>query len=227
MSEVASESSIRCSPKAPTGRREWMGAASPDVVVLAEGAAADGLAADLRAAGLAVSGAVAAAAAVPPLTGPGTVVVVDVGGGVDHVASLVVALPAVPVLAVAAKTDHDLVLDAVRAGAAGFVVRTADWIAVPDAVRRVAAGETVFSPGLAAGVLEAYSGGVQAGAPRLTERESQVLRLVVEGLTARQIAGRLVLSPRTVENHVQRMLRKLGLSGRAALVRYAIENGLA
>jgi DNA-binding NarL/FixJ family response regulator len=54
-----------------------------------------------------------------------------------------------------------------------------------------------------------------------------VLGLVVEGLTARQIATRLVLSPRTVENHVQAMLRKLRLSNRAALVRYAIENGLA
>ncbi|MCY7372711.1 MAG: LuxR C-terminal-related transcriptional regulator [Spirochaetaceae bacterium] len=60
-----------------------------------------------------------------------------------------------------------------------------------------------------------------------TEREADVLRLVVDGLTGRQIAARLVLSPRTVENHVQHVLRKLGLPNRAALVRYAIENGLA
>ena len=63
--------------------------------------------------------------------------------------------------------------------------------------------------------------------PHLTEREAEVLRLVVEGLTARQIATRLVLSPRTVENHIQRTLRKLDVPGRAALVRYAIEHGLA
>ena len=62
---------------------------------------------------------------------------------------------------------------------------------------------------------------------RLTERESDVLRLVVEGLTGRQIAARLVLSPRTVENHVQHLLRKLDLPNRAALVRFAIEQGLA
>jgi DNA-binding NarL/FixJ family response regulator len=61
---------------------------------------------------------------------------------------------------------------------------------------------------------------------RLTPREADVLRLVVEGLTARQTATRLVLSPRTVENHVQRVLRRLGLPNRAALVRYAVENGL-
>ena len=61
---------------------------------------------------------------------------------------------------------------------------------------------------------------------RLTAREADVLRLVVEGLTARQIATRLVLSPRTVENHIQRVLRRLGVPNRAALVRYAVENGL-
>ena len=62
---------------------------------------------------------------------------------------------------------------------------------------------------------------------RLTAREGDVLRLVVDGLTARQIATRLVLSPRTVENHIQRVLRRLDVPNRAALVRYAIENGLA
>jgi DNA-binding NarL/FixJ family response regulator len=67
----------------------------------------------------------------------------------------------------------------------------------------------------------------QLAARQLTEREADVLRLVVEGLTARQIATRLGLSPRTVENHVQHVLRKLHLHSRAALVRYAIESGLA
>ena len=62
--------------------------------------------------------------------------------------------------------------------------------------------------------------------PKLTERETEVLRLVARGLTARQIATRLVLSHRTVENHVQNTLRKLQLHNRAELVRYAIEHGL-
>ena len=91
----------------------------------------------------------------------------------------------------------------------------------------VAEGRPAFSPGLAGVVLDAVAGPAAVSAPPLSPRESDVLRLVVEGLTARQIAGRLVLSPRTVENHVQRLLRKFGVPGRGALVRYAIEHGLA
>jgi DNA-binding NarL/FixJ family response regulator len=116
----------------------------------------------------------------------------------------------------------DAVLDAVQAGATGCVVAPVSV----DAVLRTAAGEAVFSPGLAEFVLDAHSRPAPAPAP-LTVREAEVLRLVVEGLTGRQIATRLTLSPRTVENHVQRVLRKLGQPNRAALVRYAIEHGLA
>ena len=94
---------------------------------------------------------------------------------------------------------------------------------------RTARGEAVFSPGLAELVLARVGRPVdrQQAARRLTERETDVLRLVVDGFTARQIATRLGLSPRTVENHVQNVLRKLRLHSRAALVRYAIETGLA
>lgn len=136
--------------------------------------------------------------------------------------------PATPVLAVAGTADHAVVLGTVRAGAAGFLVWTGGATRLVAAVRRAGAGEAVFSPGLADVVLETY--GRRSGADpaaHLTEREADVLRLVVEGLTGRQIATRLVLSPRTVENHVQHLLRKLGVPNRAALVRYAIERGLA
>ncbi len=122
------------------------------------------------------------------------------------------------------------VLAAVHAGASGYLVASGDPQAVADAVRRTAAGEAVFSPGLAEVVLEARRGpdaGPRASAQtRLTDREVDVLRLVVDGLTARQIAARLVLSPRTVEHHIQRVLRKLSAPNRAALVRHAIENSL-
>lgn len=150
-------------------------------------------------------------------------------GRVAAVADLTAAVPDVPVLAIAATDDHTDVLAAVRAGAAGCLVHSAGLAELVDAVRRTAAGEAVFSPGLAAVVLEAHGrpAGPSAGPARLTEREADVLRLVVDGLTARQVATRLVLSPRTVENHIQHVLRKLGLNNRAALVRYAIENGLA
>ena len=139
------------------------------------------------------------------------------------------AAPQVPVLTVGPAADHACALAAVRAGATSLLVAPSDATVLADAVRRTAAGEVVFSPGLADVVLEGFGGPADPspGSRQLTDREADVLRLVVEGLTARQIATRLVLSPRTVENHVQHMLRKLGLSGRAALVRYAIENGLA
>lgn len=117
------------------------------------------------------------------------------------------------------------VLAAVQAGATGYLVAPAEE-ALADAVRRTAAGEAVFSPGLAEVVLEGYGRAADPARVRLTAREADVLRLVVDGLTARQIATRLVLSPRTVEHHIQRVLRRLGLPNRAALVRHAVQNGL-
>jgi DNA-binding NarL/FixJ family response regulator len=189
-------------------------------VVLVGGPAARRAA--LERAGVEVLAAVPAPGAV---TGEPHVVVVDLDD-VDPatiataVATVTAAVPGAAVLAVAAAPAHAAVLTAVRAGAAGFVGPDEVAAAVP----RLAAGDPVFSPGLAAVVLEAR---LTPGASGLTDRETEVLTLVVEGLTARQIATRLVLSPRTVENHVQNVLRKLRLPNRAALVRYAIENGLA
>jgi DNA-binding NarL/FixJ family response regulator len=154
------------------------------------------------------------------------VVLVDLDAGAPAAAAvgaLAAELPGVPVVAVASAPDQ--VLDVVRAGATGYVLR--DDPALPQIVRAAAAGGTAFGDGLAAHVLDATAFGADVGVPHLTERESEVLRLVVEGLTARQIATRLVLSPRTVENHIQHVLRKVDVPGRAALVRYAILHGLA
>jgi DNA-binding NarL/FixJ family response regulator len=153
------------------------------------------------------------------------VVVVDLAGP-DALAAVAAVSAGRPVLAVSASDAHADVLAAVRAGATGYVVDTGRPWDVADAVARLAKGESAYSPGLAAVVLEAR-GGPATAEVHLTERESDVLRLVVEGLTARQVATRLGLSPRTVENHVQSLLRKLPVTNRAALVRYAIEHGLA
>ena len=96
-----------------------------------------------------------------------------------------------------------------------------------DAVRRTAAGEAVFTAGLAGLVLGEYRRtATDAAAPRLTPRETEVLRLVAKGLTAKQVAERLVLSHRTVENHVNSTLSKLQLHNRSQLVRYALQQGL-
>jgi DNA-binding NarL/FixJ family response regulator len=151
-----------------------------------------------------------------------------VPGALSVIDAVTAAAPSVPVLALAEAADHATALAAVRAGARSVVLtRGPDELAA--AVLRTAHGEAVFSPGLAELVLSEFGrpADPQLAARRLTERESDVLRLVVDGLTARQIATRLGLSPRTVENHVQNALRKLRLRNRAALVRYAIEHGLA
>jgi DNA-binding NarL/FixJ family response regulator len=160
------------------------------------------------------------------------VVVVDLGDGPTALAvigSIAAAVPQTPVLTLSAAPDHATVLAAVRAGATSHLVAPVTAEELADALRRTATGHAVFSPGLADVVLEEFGrpADLLEGTRRLTEREADVLRLVVDGLTARQIAARLVLSPRTVENHVQNVLRKLRLRSRAALVRYAIENGLA
>ena len=100
-------------------------------------------------------------------------------------------------------------------------------------MRRTADGDAVFTPGLAALVLgefrrlSAAPQQADGGVPRLSERETEVLRMVATGMTYKQIATRLVLSHRTVENHVQNTLGKLQLHNRVELVRYAIEHGLA
>ncbi|ANY05676.1 response regulator transcription factor [Pseudonocardia sp. HH130630-07] len=157
-------------------------------------------------------------------------VVVDLAGpreaGLAAIAALLSRTPEIPVVAVTGPpADHELVLDAVRAGATG-VAATGDPAELAGIVAAAVAGRPAFSPGLAAVVLESVAAPVRT-VPDLSPRESEVLRLVVEGLTAKQIAARLVLSPRTVENHVQRLLRKFDVPGRGALVRYAIEQGLA
>jgi DNA-binding NarL/FixJ family response regulator len=153
--------------------------------------------------------------------------------GVEVTAALVQEDPTVRVLILSASGEQSDVLEAVKAGATGYLVKSASSAELLDAVRRVSVGDTVFTPGLAGLVLGEYrrlsetpAAGAGDDTPRLTERETEVLRLVAKGLSYRQIAERLVLSHRTVQNHVQNTLRKLQLHNRVQLVRYAIEQGL-
>ena len=154
--------------------------------------------------------------------------------GVEVTAQLVKDDPTVRVLILSASGEQEDVLEAVKAGATGYLVKSASRAQLLDAVKRVAEGDTVFTPGLAGLVLGEYrrlsdtpaAASEDPDAPRLTERETEVLRLVAKGLSYKQIAERLVLSHRTVQNHVQNTLRKLQLHNRVQLVRYAIEQGL-
>jgi DNA-binding NarL/FixJ family response regulator len=153
--------------------------------------------------------------------------------GVEVTSALRAADPAVRVLVLSASGEQQDVLDAVKAGAAGYLLKSAARADFLDAVRRTAEGDAVFTPGLAALVLGEFRrmaaappAGGSADVPTLTERETEVLRMVATGLSYKQIATRLVLSHRTVQNHVQNTLGKLQLHNRVELVRYAIEHGL-
>ena len=139
--------------------------------------------------------------------------------------------PSARVLILSASGEQDDVLAAVKAGATGYLVKSASREELLDAVRRTAAGDAVFTPGLAGLVLGEYrrlSDPAPSGpeVPQLTERETEVLRMVATGMSYKQIAERLVLSHRTVQNHVQNTLRKLQLHNRVELTRWAIEQGL-
>lgn len=152
--------------------------------------------------------------------------------GVAVTAEVVALDPGVRVLILSASGEQEDVLAAVKAGATGYLVKSASRAELVEACTRVAQGETVYTPGLAGLVLGEYRRlssepvTTDEEAPRLTDRETEVLRLVAKGLSSKEIAARLVLSHRTVQNHVQNTLRKLQLHNRVQLVRYAFEQGL-
>src|SRR6188472_822324 len=153
-------------------------------------------------------------------------------GGVEVTADVLGRDPSARVLILSASGEHRDVLEAVKAGATGYLVKSASRQELLEAVRRVGAGDSVFTPGLAGLVLGEFrrmnDGGLDEPEPEnaLTARETEVLKMVAKGLSYKQISERLFLSHRTVQNHVQNTLRKLQLHNRVQLVRYAIEQGL-
>jgi len=150
--------------------------------------------------------------------------------GVQAASELVKQDPGIRILMFSASGEDSDVLAAVEVGARGYLVKSARTAELLEAVRRTAAGDATFSPGLAALVLGEYRR-IARDEPTtmtvLTEREIEILRMVSTGLAARQIAERLVVSHRTVQNHIQNTLRKLQLHNRVELTRWAIERGLA
>lgn len=150
--------------------------------------------------------------------------------GVDAIRQIVEESPHVKVLVLSASGEEADVLEAVKVGASGYLLKSATAGELAEAVARVRAGEPVFSANLAGLVLGEFrrmSGAVAGSAkPGLTPRETEVLKLVAKGYTYREIAGKLVISVKTVQNHVQNILTKLQLSKRYELMRYAIQRGL-
>ncbi|GAB1811624.1 response regulator [Mycobacterium sp. MUNTM1] len=163
------------------------------------------------------------------------VVVMDMqladGDGAQATAAVLAVSPSSRVLVLSASDEREDVLEAVKAGAAGYLVKSASKVELAQAVTDTAAGRAVFTPSLAGLVLGEYRRIAQSkddgpARPSLTDRETEVLRYVAKGLSAKQIGAKLSLSHRTVENHVQATFRKLQVANRVELARYAIEHGL-
>jgi DNA-binding NarL/FixJ family response regulator len=150
--------------------------------------------------------------------------------GVDATRAITTAHPDVAVLVLTMLEGDDSVFAAVRAGAKGYLLKGADRAEIGRALDAVAHGEVVFSSSIAQRVLAFFAGG-RAGAattpfPELTDREREVLDLVARGLTNAEIARRLVVSDKTVRNHVSNVFAKLHVAGRAEAVARARDAGL-
>jgi len=157
------------------------------------------------------------------------VVLVDVhmpdGGGIAVVEGVLSTNPDVKFLALSVSDQAEDVIAMIRAGARGYVTKTIEPGELVDAVRRVDAGDAVFSPRLAGFVLDAFAGAMPSDddpeLDQLTTREKDVLRLIARGFAYKQVARKLNISIKTVETHVSSVLRKLQLTNRHELARWA------
>ncbi len=177
-----------------------------------------------------VDSAVAAITATRP-----DVVLLDVhlpgGGGVEVLRRVHETVPDQRFLALSVSDAAEDVIGVIRAGARGYVTKSIDGRELIDAIRRVAEGDAVFSPRLAGFVLDAFSGAIDLAAvdedlDRLSTREREVLRLIARGYAYKEVAKELFISIKTVETHVSSVLRKLQLSNRHQLTRWATDRRL-
>jgi DNA-binding NarL/FixJ family response regulator len=157
------------------------------------------------------------------------VVLIDVhmpdGGGVAVVTGVAETNPDIKFLALSVSDSAEDVIAMIRAGARGYVTKTIGPEELADAIRRIHAGDAVFSPRLAGFVLDAFAGAIPSTEDpemdQLTVREKDVLRLIARGFAYKQVARKLNISIKTVETHVSSVLRKLQLSNRHELARWA------
>jgi DNA-binding NarL/FixJ family response regulator len=162
------------------------------------------------------------------------VVLLDVhlpeGSGTDVIDAVAKSSPDVRFLALSVSDAAEDVIATIRAGARGYVTKTIKPAELVDAIRRVHEGDAVFSPRLAGFVLDAFAGSAPPIDPevdQLTPREREVLRYIARGYTYKEVARELHLSVKTVETHVSAVLRKLQLSNRRELTRWAEDRRLA
>jgi DNA-binding NarL/FixJ family response regulator len=161
------------------------------------------------------------------------VVLLDVhmpgGGGRAVIEAVAETDPDISFLALSVSDAAEDVIGVVRAGARGYVTKTISPADLAEAITRVKTGDAVFSPRLAGFVLDAFSGYVDDGDPELdllTPREKEVLRHIARGYRYKEIATRLHISTKTVETHVSAVLRKLQMSSRHELTRWATDRKL-
>jgi DNA-binding NarL/FixJ family response regulator len=163
------------------------------------------------------------------------VVLLDVhlpgGGGGEGIRRTAGKAPETRFLALSVSDAAEDVIGTIRAGARGYVTKTITGPELVDAIGRVASGDAVFSPRLAGFVLDAFAGTIEVAAvdedlDRLTEREREVMRLIARGYSYKEVAGELFISIKTVETHMSSVLRKLQLSSRHELTRWASERRL-
>jgi len=177
-----------------------------------------------------VDSAVAAILADPP-----DVVLLDVhmpgGGGTEVVRRVLERGTVTAFLALSVSDAAEDVIGVIRAGARGYITKTITGPELVDAIARVAGGDAVFSPRLAGFVLDAFAGAIDMPAidsdlDRLSPREREVMRLIARGYAYKEVAKELFISVKTVETHVSHVLRKLQLSSRHELTRWAADRRL-
>ena len=163
------------------------------------------------------------------------VVLLDVhlpgGGGAEVIKQVTAVEPGVKFLALSVSDAAEDVIGVIRAGARGYVTKSISADELVEAIGRVATGDAVFSPRLAGFVLDAFSGAIDVASidedlDRLSVREREVLRLIARGYAYKEIARELFISIKTVETHVSSVLRKLQLSNRHQLTRWATDRKL-
>ena len=160
------------------------------------------------------------------------VVVMDIGmpgvSGIDATARIKRDWPGAKVLILSMHDDRGYLRQVLRAGASGYVLKKAADTELLAAIRAAARGDVFLDPSLAKALVEEVVEPRAAGteAPALSDREREVLRLIAHGHTNQQVADRLCISVKSVETYKARLTEKLGLKGRAELVRYALQHGL-
>lgn len=163
------------------------------------------------------------------------VVLLDVhlpgGGGAEVIKQVAEVEPTVKFLALSVSDAAEDVIGIIRAGARGYVTKSISADELVEAIGRVATGDAVFSPRLAGFVLDAFSGAIDVASidedlDRLSQREREVLRLIARGYAYKEVAKELFISIKTVETHVSSVLRKLQLSNRHQLTRWATDRKL-